>query len=70
MTILVELYGGTSAADARLIAFSAEPQIVADVSQRLLREEPPSGQDPVVSRFQHGDRAALRIRAKEFARHE
>jgi hypothetical protein len=64
MTTLVALYRGETIGDARLIAVSADPELVAYVAAALLRE-PPSSDDPVVAQINGGQRRALRLVKKE-----
>jgi hypothetical protein len=60
MTTLVALYRGETIGDARLIAVSADPELVAYVAAALL-QEPPSSDDPVVAQIDGGQRRALRL---------
>lgn|GEM_PF-5922725 len=67
MATFVALYRGARVGDARLVAVSADPHLVADVSTRLL-DVPPAAQretDPVLSCLDSGRHAALRVIAKE-----
>ena len=64
-TSFVALYRGSTIASARLVAVSADPALAAEVSERLLRESPPSAQDQVLSTLEQGRRAALRLIRKE-----
>ena len=65
MTTFVALYRGETVASARLVAVTADPALVADVSSRLLRIPPGETQDPVVGSLECGRRAALRLIHKE-----
>ena len=66
-TSFVALYRGESVSAARLIAVSADPALVADVTTRLL-ESPPSGAaDPALRPLERGRRAALRVIRREVA---
>lgn len=56
----VALYRGESVAGAKLVALSADPDLVSDFAARLLdREE--RELDPVVRELESGRRNALRI---------
>ncbi len=65
MTSFVAIYRGQSVAEARLIAVSADPNLVSDVSIRLLQNTPAFNQDPVIETFENGRRAALRLIERE-----
>jgi hypothetical protein len=67
MATFIGLYRGESVAEARLIAVSADPGLVADVSARLLTHQQDEEADPVVARLERGRRAALRLVTKEAA---
>ena len=66
MTTFVAIYRGPTVAEARLIAVSADPALVADVSNRLLHEDSQDA-DPVIQRLESGRRAALRLINREVA---
>jgi hypothetical protein len=66
-TSFVALYRGESVSSAQLVAVSADPGLVADVSRRLLRVPPAHDQDPVFSNLERGRRAALRLIQRESA---
>jgi hypothetical protein len=63
----VAIYRGETIAGARLIALSADPALVAEVSARILHEHPAKDPDPVVACVEHGRRAALRLIQQEVA---
>ena len=65
MTTFVALYRGDTIAGARLIALSADPTLVADVSGRLLQERTAAMADPVVEQVERGRKAALRLIKQE-----
>ena len=67
MTTFIAIYRGHSVAEARLIAVSADPELVSQVTAELLRTRPPEGGDPVLSSLERGRRAALRLITKEAA---
>ncbi len=54
------LYRGESVAGAKLLALTAESEIVHDFAGRLLAE-PEAEEDPVVSELERGRRRALRL---------
>jgi hypothetical protein len=64
-TSFVALYRGESVSAARLIAVSADPDLVADVTARLLQAGPPDAEDPAVRTLERGRRAALRLIRRE-----
>lgn len=65
----VALYRGASVGDARLVAVSADPEIVRDFAERLLSEEPgPAAEpDPVERALEGGRRDAIRLVRDEAA---
>jgi hypothetical protein len=65
MSTFVALYRGATVADARLVAVSADPEIVADLSARLLQTGPADDGDPVVENLERGRRAALKLIRRE-----
>ena len=60
MTSFVALYRGESIATARLVAVSAEPELVRDFTGRLLAE-PDAAEDAVVRELERGRRRALQL---------
>ncbi len=65
-TTFVALYRGKSVADAKLVAVSADPSLVADVTARMLSKPAPAG-DPAVACLERGRRDALRVIEREVA---
>jgi hypothetical protein len=65
MTTFIAIYRGTSVNQAKLIAVSVDPALIADVSARLLQERDGTGQDPVVEELEHGRQEALRLIRQE-----
>lgn len=65
MAIFVALYSGASVGEAKLIAVSVDPDLVAEVSARLLKETEPGDADSVVAKLEMGRRKALRCARKE-----
>lgn len=63
MTTFVALYRGQTVAEARLIAVSADPDLVSEVSTRLL-DASVSSEDPIIQRLEHGRTAALQLLKK------
>jgi hypothetical protein len=59
MTSFIALYRGPSVDDARLIAVSSAPDLVAFLADQLLVRDEPSG-DPVVEKLRRGRRSALK----------
>lgn len=64
-TSFVAVYRGDSIASARLIAVSADPVLVSEVTGRILQEHPRAESDPVVATLERGRRAALRLIKRE-----
>ena len=65
MTTFVAIYRGNSVAEARLIAVSADPVLVAEVSSRILQSQPDQDQDSVIDSLENGCRTALRLIERE-----
>ena len=65
MTTFLALYRGKTIADAKMVAVSADPELVAAVATRLLDTPHPQGEDPVVATLERGRRAALRLIERE-----
>jgi hypothetical protein len=65
-TSFIAVYRGESVSAARLIAVSADPSLVADVSSRMLRDDAADEEaDPVVAPIDRARRRALRLVHKE-----
>jgi hypothetical protein len=69
MTTFVALYRGETVASARLIAVTADPLLVADVSSRLLGHRSADEPDLIVAGLERARRSALR-QIHEEASHE
>jgi hypothetical protein len=65
MTTFVAIYRGQTISSARLIALSADPALVSDVSTRLLQERSAEIADPVIQSVERGRTAALRLIKRE-----
>lgn len=68
MTTFIAIYRGSTVADARLIAVSADPALVGEVAARLLNaegEHKDEGEDNVVRHITTGRRPALQQVRKE-----
>lgn len=65
----VALYRGASVSDARLVAVSADPDIVREFAERLLSEElgPGAEPDPVERALEGGRRDAIQLVRDEAA---
>ena len=68
MTTFVALYRGPTVASAKLVAVTADPSLVADVSSRLLQQPTGDPEDPVVAGLERARRSALRLIHKEASR--
>lgn len=62
MTTFLALYHGDSVSAAKLLALSAEPELVRDFAARLL-DTPNNGQssDPVLEELEQGRRRTLQV---------
>ena len=68
-TSYVAVYRGESVSAARLIAVSADPELVAAVSARILRADPDDPDlDPIVAPIDRAQRRALRLVRQEAER--
>jgi hypothetical protein len=65
MATFIAIYRGETIAGARLIALSANPDLVADVSARILQEHPGQDADPAIACIEQGRRAALHLIKQE-----
>jgi len=65
MATFVAIYRGETIAGARLIALSADPTLVAEVSTRILHTHPGKDPDPVIACVEQGRQAALRLITRE-----
>ena len=65
MTTFVALYRGQTIAEAKLVAVSADPSIVAEVSSRILQAQDTESSDPVIARVDRGKNEALRLIKQE-----
>jgi hypothetical protein len=65
MKTFIAVYRGNTVTSARLIALSAEPTLVADITARILQEHAIDHFDPVVENLERGRRAALQLIEKE-----
>lgn len=60
MTSFVALYRGETISAAKLLAVSAEPELVRNFADRLL-DEPEANEDPVMLELEQGRRRALQL---------
>jgi hypothetical protein len=65
MTSFVAIYRGQTVGDARLVAVSANPALVAEVSSKLLKDAPAQGVDEVLEALEGGRRSALALVARK-----
>ncbi len=65
MTTFLALYRGKTVADAKMVAVTADPCLVADVVNRLLAQPQEHDDDPVVRAIDHGRATALRLIKRE-----
>lgn len=65
MTTFVAIYRGKTVAEAKVVAVSADPQLVGDVSTRLLQSQAGEPLDPVLDHLEDGRRKALWLIKRE-----
>lgn len=65
MPTFLAVYRGRTVAEARMVAVSADPALVAEVVDRLLDQPQEPTDDPVVRAIDHGRAAALRLIKRE-----
>jgi hypothetical protein len=65
MTTFLALYRGKTVAEAKMVAVTADPVLVATVAAHLLDTPQPQGEDPVIANLERGRRAALRLIQQE-----
>ena len=61
MTSFVALYRGETIAAAKLIAVSAEPELVCDLATRILAEPGDDEPDAALKELERGRRRALQL---------
>jgi hypothetical protein len=61
MPTFLAVYRGRTIGEARMVAVTADPGLVADVVDRLLRHPPMDDDDPVVRAIDCGRGTALRL---------
>jgi len=65
MTTFLALYRGRTVAEAKMVAVTADPSLVATVAAHLLDTPQPEGEDPVITTLEQGRRGALRLITQE-----
>lgn len=65
MNTFVAIYRGASVNQAKLIAVSVDPALIAYVSARLLEEQILTGHDSVITELERGRQEALRLIRQE-----
>jgi hypothetical protein len=65
MTSFVAIYRGQTVENARLIAVSANPTLVAEVSSKLLKDAAGKDGDEVLDALDGGRRSALALVARQ-----
>ena len=65
MPTFLALYRGDTIGEARMVAVTADPCLVADVVHRLLDQPREHDDDPVVRAIDHGRAIALRLIRRE-----
>lgn len=65
MTTFLALYRGKTVAEAKMVAVTADPELVAAVAAHLLDTPHPQGEDPVITTLEQGRRAALQLIQRE-----
>jgi hypothetical protein len=61
LTTFLALYRGESVAAAKLLALTAEPELVCDFAKRMLARPEEQQPDEVLAELEHGRRRALRL---------
>jgi hypothetical protein len=64
-TSFLALYRGKTIAEAKMIAVTTDPQLVASVATHLLDAPQPQDADPVITTLERGRRGALRLIKQE-----
>ena len=67
MTTFLALYRGKTIAEAKMVAVTADPALVAAVASHLLSTPHSQDDDPVLTTLERGRRAALRLITRETA---
>ena len=65
MLTYVAIFRGEEADDARMIAVSSDPQIVAEFADRIAADPRYSSADPAIQELHRGRLRALRVIARE-----
>ena len=65
MTTFLAIYRGKTVTDAKMVAVTADPTLVAAVATHLLDTPEPQDRDPVITSLDRGRRAALRLITQE-----
>ena len=65
MTNFIALYRGETVSSAKIVAVSADTDLVADFASRMLNREEETEDDPVVHSLDVGRRKALRLITEE-----
>ena len=60
-TTFLALYRGESVAAAKLLALTAEPELVRDFAERMLAKPEEQEPDAVLAELEHGRRGALEL---------
>lgn len=61
MPTFLAIYRGRTVADARMVAVTADPRLVADVVSQLLHDPLVEDDDPIVRAIDRGRVSALRL---------
>jgi hypothetical protein len=65
LTNFIALYRGETVSSAKIVAVSADTDLVADFASRMLHREEETEDDPVVQSLDVGRREALRLISEE-----
>jgi hypothetical protein len=65
LTTFIALYRGETVSSAKIVAVSADTDLVADFAARMLHREEETEDDPVVHSLDVGRREALRLISEE-----
>ena len=65
MMTFLALYRGKTIAEAKMVAVTADPELVTAVATHLLDTPQPHDADPVITSLERGRRGALRLIKQE-----
>jgi hypothetical protein len=69
VTTFLAIYRGKTIAEAKIVAVTADPVLVATVVAQLLDTSEPQDADPIITTLDRGRRAALHLIKREANQH-